>query len=135
MGLKLIYLAATRVFSWLWLAGRDSAAKDVEILMLRHRPCCRAARDPRLARKLTWADRAWLVLLVRLPPYGHLPRVRLIVRHASQGTAPTSHRPQRSLSQAALMRPLPDNVADLEECRVRRRDRAGGLLHEYRQVA
>jgi hypothetical protein len=32
VGLKLIYLVVTRMFSWLWLAGRDSAAKDVEIL-------------------------------------------------------------------------------------------------------
>lgn len=45
------------------------------------------------------------------------------------------HRPHRSLGQAAPMRPRPDNVIDLEEFRVRRRDRAGGLLHEYRQVA
>ena len=46
-----------------------------------------------------------------------------------------SHRPHRSLGQAAPTRPLPDNVVDLEEFQVRRRDRAGGLLHEYRQVA
>jgi putative transposase len=45
------------------------------------------------------------------------------------------HRPHRSLGQAAPMRPRPDNVVDLEEFRVRRRDRAGGLLHEYQQVA
>ncbi|WP_370373318.1 integrase core domain-containing protein [Catenulispora sp. GP43] len=45
------------------------------------------------------------------------------------------HRPHRSLDQAAPMRPRPDNVVDLEEFRVRRRDRAGGLFHEYRQVA
>ncbi|WP_344654885.1 integrase core domain-containing protein [Catenulispora subtropica] len=45
------------------------------------------------------------------------------------------HRPHRSLDQAAPMRLRPDNVVDLEEFRVRRRDRAGGLLHEYQQVA
>lgn len=33
------------------------------------------------------------------------------------------------------MRPRPNDVVDLEEFRVRRRDRAGGLHHEYRQVA
>ncbi len=33
------------------------------------------------------------------------------------------------------MRPLPDKVIDLEEFRVRRRDHAGGLLHEHQQVA
>ena len=43
------------------------------------------------------------------------------------------HRPHRSLGQAAPTRPRPDNVVDLEEFRVRRRDR--GLLHEYQQVA
>jgi transposase InsO family protein len=45
------------------------------------------------------------------------------------------HRPHRSLGQAAPIRRLPDNVIDLDHLRVRRRDRAGGLLHEYQQVA
>lgn len=35
----------------------------------------------------------------------------------------------------APLRPLPDNVIDLEILRVRRHDRAGGILHECRQVA
>jgi len=30
---------------------------------------------------------------------------------------------------------LPDNVVDLDAFRVRRRDRASGLLHEYQHVA
>jgi putative transposase len=45
------------------------------------------------------------------------------------------HRPHRALGQAAPLRPLPDNVIDLETFRVQRRDRAGGLLHEYQHVA
>jgi len=85
VGLKLIYLVVTRMFSWLWLAGRDSAAKDVEILMLRHQLAVAQRRDPRLARKLTWADRAWLVLLAGLLPHGHLPRPS--DRHAGDGVA------------------------------------------------
>jgi hypothetical protein len=36
-----------------------------------------------------------------------------------------THRPHRTLSQAAPLRPLPDSVADLDQFRVRRRDRAG----------
>jgi hypothetical protein len=32
-------------------------------------------------------------------------------------------------------RPLPDGVTDLDHFRVRRRDRAGGVLHEYHLVA
>ena len=39
------------------------------------------------------------------------------------------HRPHRSLGHAAPTRALPDNAVDIEEFRVRRCDRAGGLLH------
>jgi hypothetical protein len=46
-----------------------------------------------------------------------------------------THRPHRALKQAAPLRPLPDGVADLDQDRVRRRDRAGGVIHEYRLVA
>ena len=46
-----------------------------------------------------------------------------------------SHRPHRALNQAAPLRPLPDEVTDLDKFRVQRRDRAGGVMHEYRQVA
>jgi putative transposase len=45
------------------------------------------------------------------------------------------HRPHRALNQAAPLRPLPDGVIDLDHFRVRRRDRAGGVTHEYRLVA
>ncbi|MFC5834889.1 integrase core domain-containing protein [Nonomuraea insulae] len=42
-------------------------------------------------------------------------------------------RPDRALNQASPLRALPDPVdADIE---VSRRDRLGGLLHEYAQVA
>ena len=46
-----------------------------------------------------------------------------------------THRPHRTLNQAAPLRPLPDDVTDLDHIRVRRRDRAGGVIHEYRLVA
>jgi putative transposase len=46
-----------------------------------------------------------------------------------------THRPHRALNQAAPLRPLPDGVTDLGHFRVRRRDRAGGVIHEYRLVA
>jgi len=45
------------------------------------------------------------------------------------------HRPHRALGQAAPLRPLPDNVIDLEYFRIARRDRIGGILHEYHLVA
>ena len=43
------------------------------------------------------------------------------------------HRPHRALNQASPLRALPEPVdADIK---VTRRDRLGGLLHEYAQVA
>jgi putative transposase len=45
-----------------------------------------------------------------------------------------SHRPHRALGQAAPLRPLPQRTTSATED-VRRRDRLGGLLHEYQQVA
>lgn len=48
------------------------------------------------------------------------------------------HRLHRTLRAAAPLRPLPDPVADPEriaQLHVRRRDRLGGILHEYRHAA
>ena len=43
------------------------------------------------------------------------------------------HRPHRALAQAAPLRTLPEH-RQTDLTRVRRHDRLGGLLHEYRQV-
>ena len=43
-----------------------------------------------------------------------------------------NHRPHRTLHQAAPLTPHPTSPADL---RLRRRDRLGGLIHEYVQAA
>ena len=45
-----------------------------------------------------------------------------------------NHRPHRTLGQAAPLRPLPQQTTT-ETNTVQRRDRLGGLLHEYQQVA
>jgi transposase InsO family protein len=48
------------------------------------------------------------------------------------------HRPHRTLRAAAPLRPLPEPIADPEriaQLHVRRRDRLGGILHEYRHAA
>jgi putative transposase len=44
------------------------------------------------------------------------------------------HRPHRSLHGAAPLKPLPEPV-DLDQYRVRKRTRVGGLINEYRLVA
>lgn len=44
-----------------------------------------------------------------------------------------THRPHRALNDASPLRALPDPIdADIK---ITRRDRLGGLLHEYTQVA
>jgi putative transposase len=47
----------------------------------------------------------------------------------------TTHRPHRALKQAVPLRPLPDGVTSLDQFPGQRRDRAGGVIHEYRLVA
>jgi putative transposase len=44
------------------------------------------------------------------------------------------HRPHRALQHAAPLRPLPPPSSQRDLC-LRRRDRLGGLIHEYTQVA
>ena len=44
-------------------------------------------------------------------------------------------RPHRTLNQPALLRPLRDGVTDLDQFRIQRPDRAGGVIHEYRTLA
>ena len=44
------------------------------------------------------------------------------------------HRPHRTLGQAAPLRPLPRRTTT-EIHKIQRRDRLGGLIHEYQQVA
>jgi hypothetical protein len=50
-----------RVLSWLALLARSDAAKDVEILVLRHEVSVLRQHNPR--RALTWIDRAFLSAL------------------------------------------------------------------------
>src|SRR4051794_39137029 len=64
-----------RVLSWLALLARSGAAKDVEILVLRHEVAMLRRHHPH--PKLTWLDRAILSALSRLLP-PPLRRLRLV---------------------------------------------------------
>jgi putative transposase len=57
---QLAYLMLARMLSWLTLLARTDAAKDVEILVLRHEVAVLRRHNPRPA--LSWADRALLSL-------------------------------------------------------------------------
>ena len=75
MAFRLAYLILARVLSWLTLLARSEAAKDVEILVLRHEVAVLRRHNPRPT--LSWVDRALLSALSRLLPV-HLRRLRLV---------------------------------------------------------
>lgn len=80
-----MYLMFCRILAWLALLARSSAAKDAEILVVRHEVAVlrRTAPKPRL----DWADRAVLAALVRI-----LPTQLRIRRLVTPGTVLRWHR-------------------------------------------
>ena len=75
MAIRLAYLMLARVLSWLALLTRSDAAKDAEVLTLRHEVAVLRRTNPRPG--LTWLDRAVLSALSRLLPAA-LRRARLV---------------------------------------------------------
>jgi hypothetical protein len=100
--LKLVYLVVSRLFAWMCLSVSDSTAEDVEILMLRHQLAVAQRRDPRLARKLTWADRAWLALLAGVLPVWEILKAAGVDPAPSRDTGPTWAEFLRSQAEALL---------------------------------
>jgi putative transposase len=89
VGLKLIFLIATRAVSLLGLSRREWWWKDAEMLMLRHQLAVAERQRPRAHSRLTWLDRAWLALLAGTVPAERLAAMRLIV---TPGTIVRWHR-------------------------------------------
>lgn len=66
MALRLLYLLFCRLFGWLMQFRSASAAKNVEILVLRHENAVLRRMNPK--PRLDWAERAMLAALIRLMP-------------------------------------------------------------------
>ena len=75
VSLRLLYLIFQHLLGLLLLLGRTSAAKDVELLALRHEVVVLRRTNPR--PRLDWADRAVFAALIQRLPQA-LRRHRLV---------------------------------------------------------
>jgi putative transposase len=66
VSLRLLYLIFSRLLGWLTLLSRESASKNIELLVLRHEVAVLRRTNPR--PRLDWADRALFAALIRRLP-------------------------------------------------------------------
>jgi hypothetical protein len=87
MALRMLYLIFLRLLALLLLLSRTDAAKDVELLALRHENAV-LRRQLGVRPRLTWPEGAVLAALARHLP-GRLRRHRLVTTPGTLLLAPT----------------------------------------------
>jgi putative transposase len=85
VSLRLLYLIFQQVLGLVFLLGRTSSMKDVELLVLRHEVAVLRRTNPR--PRLDWADRAVFAALIQ-----RLPRALRVYRLVTPGTVLCWHR-------------------------------------------